>query len=97
MEVHHGEVVITCLGAANRDPEMFPEPDRLILGRPNANRHLAFSSGAHYCLGASLARMEAEIAITRLIRRFPNLRLVGEPRWRDRLTIRGVDRLQLAF
>ena len=97
VEVHHGEVVITCLGAANRDPEMFPEPDRLILGRPNANRHLAFSSGAHYCLGASLARMEAEIAITRLIRRFPDLRLVGEPRWRDRLTIRGVDRLQLAF
>ncbi|NBV74269.1 MAG: cytochrome P450, partial [Actinobacteria bacterium] len=97
VEVRYGEVVITCLGAANRDPEMFAEPNRLILGRPNANRHLAFSSGAHYCLGASLARMEAEIAITRLIRRFPGLHLVGEPRWRDRLTIRGVDRLELAF
>lgn len=96
VEVNHGEVVVTCLGAANRDPEMFPEPDRLILGRQNANRHLAFSSGAHYCLGASLARMEAEIAITRLIRRFPRLELVGDPSWRDRLTIRGVDRLQLA-
>ncbi|MGB1723025.1 MAG: cytochrome P450, partial [Ilumatobacteraceae bacterium] len=96
VEVNHGEVVVTCLGAANRDPEMFPEPDRLILGRQNANRHLAFSSGAHYCLGASLARMEAEIAITRLIRRFPRLELVGDPSWRDRLTIRGVDRLQLS-
>ena len=68
----------------------------LRLDRPNANRHLAFGAGIHYCLGASLARLEASIAITSLIRRFPSLELVGEPTWRDRVTIRGVERLQLA-
>ncbi|MDP2292491.1 MAG: cytochrome P450, partial [Actinomycetota bacterium] len=66
------------------------------LDRPNANRHLGFAAGVHYCLGASLAKLEASVAITSLIRRFPALELAGEPNWRDRLTIRGVDHLPLS-
>ena len=88
-------MVMTLLGAANHDPAMFDDPDTLRLDRPNANRHLAFASGVHYCLGAALAKLEASVAITSLIRRFPDLDLAGEPGWRDRLTIRGVDHLPL--
>ena len=84
------------LGAANHDPAEFERPDDLDLGRPNASRHLAFGGGIHYCLGASLARVEAQIAIGTLIRRFPHVELAAEPEWRDRLTIRGVSRLELA-
>jgi cytochrome P450 len=90
-----GDTVLTVLGAANHDPQIFDEPHALRLGRPNAQRHLAFSTGIHYCLGASLAKLEATIAIGRLIRRFESIELAGEPHWRDRLTIRGVDRLPL--
>lgn len=92
-----GDGVLTVLGAANHDPAMFEDPHRLWLDRPNANRHLAFAAGIHYCLGASLAKLEASVAIGRLIRRFPDLELTGEPHWRDRITIRGVDRLELAL
>ncbi len=95
VDVLPGESVLTVLGAANHDPAVFDDPHSLHLERPNANRHLAFGAGIHYCLGASLARLEASIAITSLIRRFPSLELVGEPTWRDRVTIRGVERLQL--
>lgn len=90
-----GEILMTVLGAANHDPTVFERPHDLALDRPNANRHLAFAAGAHYCLGASLARLEARVALTRLLRRFDTIELTGEPHWRDRLTIRGVDRLPL--
>ena len=90
-----GDTVLTVLGAANHDPAMFDDPHALRLDRHNAHRHLAFSAGIHYCLGASLAKLEATIAIGRLIRRFDSIELAGEPHWRDRLTIRGVDRLPL--
>jgi len=93
--VEPGHVILTVLGAANHDPAMFPDPHRLILDRPNAGKHTAFSAGVHYCLGASLAKLEASVAITRLIRRFDHIELAGEPHWRDRITIRGVDRLPL--
>ena len=96
IKVEAGTVVMTLLGAANHDPAMFVEPHTLRLDRPNANRHLAFSAGVHYCLGASLAKLEAQVAIGTLIRRFPELELAGQPGWRDRLTIRGVDRLPLS-
>jgi cytochrome P450 len=89
------QMVMTSLGAANHDPTMFDEPHQLRLDRPNANRHLAFAAGVHYCLGASLAKLEAQVALTTLIRRF-DIELAGEPHWRDRLTIRGVDHLPLA-
>jgi cytochrome P450 len=95
VEVLPGETVLTVLGAANHDPAVFDDPHTLRLDRPNANRHLAFGAGIHYCLGASLARLEASVAITSLIRRFPTIDLVGEPTWRDRVTIRGVERLEL--
>jgi cytochrome P450 len=94
--VEPGGTVLTVLGAANHDPSVFDDPHALRLDRANANRHLAFAAGIHYCLGASLARMEATVAIGRLIRRFPDVQLTGEPRWRDRITIRGVDRLPLS-
>jgi cytochrome P450 len=97
VEVPAGATVMTLLGAANHDPAMFDAPEALHLDRPNAGRHVAFAAGIHYCLGASLAKLEATIAITSVIRRFPGLELAGEPRWRDRLTIRGVDRLPLGW
>ena len=97
VEVAPGSTVMTVLGAANHDPTVFDRPDALVLGRSNANRHLAFAAGIHYCLGASLAKLEASVALTALIRRFPDVALAGEPRWRDRLTIRGVDHLPLAL
>jgi cytochrome P450 len=102
--VHYGEVevapgttVMTVLGAANHDQAMFDDPEVLRLDRPNAGRHLAFAAGIHYCLGASLAKLEASIAIGSVIRRFPDVALAGEPHWRDRLTIRGVDHLPLSW
>jgi cytochrome P450 len=95
VEVLPGETMLTVLGAANHDPAVFDHPHALRLERTNANRHLAFGAGIHYCLGASLARLEASIAITSLIRRFRSLELIGEPTWRDRVTIRGVERLEL--
>lgn len=93
--VEPGDTVIPVLGAANHDPEIFDDPHRLDLLRPNSHRHLAFASGIHYCLGASLARLEASIALGSLIRRFGTIELLSEPTWRDRLTIRGVDRMDL--
>ena len=97
VHVEPGVVVMTLLGAANHDPVMFDDPHVLRLDRANSNRHLAFAAGVHYCLGASLAKLEAQVAISSLIRRFPNLQLAGEPGWRDRLTIRGVDHLPLSL
>lgn len=95
--VEPGTVVMPVLGAANHDPAMFDDPHELRFDRHNANRHLAFAAGVHYCLGASLAKLEAQVAIGSVIRRFPDMQLAGEPRWRDRLTLRGVDRLPLAL
>ena len=95
VEVAPGVTVLCVLGAANHDPSMFDDPHTLRLDRPNANRHLAFAAGIHYCLGASLARIEATVAIGRLIRRFDTIELAGEPTLRDRLTIRGVEQMHL--
>jgi cytochrome P450 len=92
-----GDLVVTLLGSANRDPEIFTDPDQLILSRPNASRHLAFSAGIHYCLGASLAKLEAKVVLGSLIRRFSEIEMTSQPRWRDRITIRGVERLELTW
>lgn len=92
-----GDVVLAALASANRDESRFPNPDTLDLGR-TPNRHLALGAGAHFCLGAPLARMEGRIALTTLFRRFPDLRL-AEPaqavRWRRGLLVRGPSRLPL--
>ena len=95
VDVAPNTMVMTVLGAANHDPAVFDDPHTLRLDRPNARNHLGFAAGVHYCLGASLAKLEATVAIGTLIRRFPGLELAGDPSWRDRLTIRGVDRLPL--
>jgi pimeloyl-[acyl-carrier protein] synthase len=88
-----GDVVMLHLGAANRDPERFPEPDRLDLDRPD-NRHLSFAWGPHFCLGAPLARTEATIALGRLLERFPGVRLTDpDPAWRENMSMRAHPRL----
>jgi len=97
-DVAAGTFVLTSLGSANRDAAVFgPTADQLDLRRADAARHLAFGSGTHHCLGASLARMEGTIAITRLIRRFPELQAIGTPAWNGRLVLRGMDSLQLSL
>jgi cytochrome P450 len=63
------------LGAANRDPEHFPDPDRYDITRANAGDHISFGSGKHFCLGAALARAEVQVTAERLLQRFPELRL----------------------
>ncbi|MFC3896503.1 cytochrome P450 [Lentzea rhizosphaerae] len=78
--------VMISLGAANRDPSRFADPDVLQLGR---NAHVAFGHGIHYCVGARLARIEGEIAFRTLLRRFPELALAAEPEWRESF-IRGL-------
>lgn len=93
--VEVGELVVTVLGGANRDPEVFPEPDTLDLARPNARRHLAFASGPHYCLGAALARLEGEIAFTTLLARLGDLRPAGPPVRRQTFLLRGLSSLPL--
>jgi cytochrome P450 len=94
--VQPGTMVLTSLGGANHDPSMFENPNDLQLNRLNANRHMAFASGIHYCLGASLAKLETQIAVGSLIKRFAHIEIDGEPSWRDRLTIRGVNQLRLS-
>ena len=87
------QAVVTVLGAANHDPEAFDRPDVLHLGR-EPNEHLAFGQGIHFCLGAQLARLEAQVALRELSSRFPNLRLAADrPRWRRLTFLRGVEAL----
>jgi cytochrome P450 len=78
--VPKGERVTVSMLSANRDPDVFPDPDRLDLTRaPGSLGHLAFAHGAHFCLGAAFARVETEVALAALLRRFPDLRLAGDP------------------
>jgi cytochrome P450 len=85
------------LAAGNRDPDYFPDPDRLDVGRAN-NRHLSFGNGPHFCLGASLARLESEIAISALAQRLPALRLATETvTWRPKPAFRGLETLPVAY
>jgi pimeloyl-[acyl-carrier protein] synthase len=91
------QAVIAVMGAGNRDPERFPDPDRLDLSRPD-NRHLAFGWAAHFCFGAPLARIEGQIAFATMLRRLPGLRLEPGPLvWRQNLGLRGLTALPVAF
>lgn len=92
-----GQALVALLGAANRDPAAFPDPDRLDLGREDAHRHLAFGGGHHFCLGAPLARLEGGIAIATLVRRFPELALTEPPTRRQTFTLRGLETLPVTL
>ena len=96
-KIRAGEMVMPFIGAADRDPAQFADPDRLDLARAD-NRHIAFGWGMHFCLGAPLARVEGQIAIDALVRRFPKLELVtDEPEYRQSLTLRGLKTLPVRF
>ncbi|WP_433430691.1 cytochrome P450 [Nonomuraea sp. CA-141351] len=89
--------VVASLASANRDERFWgPDADRLRLDRENAREHVSFGGGRHHCLGAALARLEARVAIERLVRRFPRLALNGEVEWNGRINLRGPDRLPVA-
>jgi cytochrome P450 len=88
MSVAPGTPVTLCIGAANRDPAQFPEPDRLDIAR-EPNRHLAFGLGVHQCAGMTLARLEGRVAIGRFVQRFPEFRLNGTPIRGGRVRFRG--------
>lgn len=90
--IRAGQVVLLAIGSANRDPEVFSDPDRLDIGRRETS-HLSFGRGIHYCLGAALAEMEARIAFTVLLRRFSSMRLNAKPKYRRQIVLRGVEEL----
>jgi len=92
-----GEMVMPFIGAADRDPAQFPDPDRLDITRTD-NRHIAFGWGIHFCLGAPLARVEGQIAINTLVQRLPKLALATDkPEFRQSLTLRGLSNLPVTF
>jgi len=97
-QIRKRQAVIAVMGAANRDPERFSEPDRLDIGRQD-NRHLAFGWAAHFCFGAALARLEGQIAFETLLRRLPNLALdtTAPLEWRHNLGLRGLTALPVVF
>jgi cytochrome P450 len=97
--VQPGDLIMTLLGAANRDPDRWgPTADRLDVGRTGAGAHLSFGSGIHHCLGAALARLEGAEAIGALVRRFPDLELAtDQPDWNGRIILRGLDTLPVAL
>ena len=98
VEIGKGEGVLALLGAANRDPAVYPEPDRLDITRKNI-RPLSFGGGIHFCLGAQLARIEAKIAIETLLRRLPGLSLddPDRPDWRQTFVLRGLKKLPASW
>ncbi|MGH9275119.1 MAG: cytochrome P450, partial [Acidimicrobiales bacterium] len=93
--VEPGQGLVTLLAAANRDPARFPDPDRLDISRPDQH-HLTFSQGAHYCLGAALARLEGQEVFKALPQRFPTLELAEEPIHREHFVLRGFQAVQVA-
>jgi cytochrome P450 len=88
-----GQLVICMLGAANRDPEVFADPDRFDITR-DPNPHQSFGGGPHHCIGAHLARLEGRVAIAGLLARYPRLELVAR-RWRPRVNLRGLAELRV--
>jgi len=95
--IREGDYVAMFIGAANRDPEQFPEPDRLDITR-DPNRHVAFGHGIHSCLGGPLARVEGQIAISTILERFPEMRLISEElEWEHLVAIRKLKALRVSL
>ena len=98
IEFNKGELIVALIGAANRDPDVFPEPDRLDVTRERL-RPLSFGGGIHFCIGAQLARIEAEVVFSTLLRRMPDLKLAdgAKPRWGESFTLRGLTTLSTTW
>jgi cytochrome P450 len=93
-----GTFTLTCLGSANHDEARWgPTADQLDITRPDAGQHMSFGNGIHHCLGSSLARTEAQVAIGTLVRRFPGLALAGEPVRNGRVVLRGLESLPVTL
>lgn len=97
-EFNKGDLIVALIGAANRDPEVFPDPDRLDVTRERL-KPLSFGGGIHFCIGAQLARIEAEVVFSTLLRRMPDLKLAehGAPQWRESFTLRGLTTLPVTW
>ena len=96
LHVEPGTQITLCIGAANRDPAQFVEPDTFDIGR-SPNHHLAFASGIHACVGMALARIEGKVAIAALLDRFSTIELRGPPPLRQRMRFRGLERLDVTL
>ena len=94
--IRAGEGVLIYLGGANHDPSVFADPQEFDVRRPNAADHIGFSAGVHFCLGASLARLEAAVALRTLYDRYPDLRVAGHPERRSTRVLRGYERLPVS-
>ena len=98
VKLEAGTLLLGSFGAANRDPEQFPDPEKFDIRRKE-NKHLSLGLGAHYCLGAALARMEAQISVGTMVATLKNLRLDSKfkPQWKKGLTFRALERLDVRF
>ncbi len=94
--VKAGEAVLLAKHAANRDPRQYADPDRFDVTR-NAKGHLAFGHGPHHCIGAQLARMDLQVALTAIFDRFPGLRLAEDVKWRSGMAMRGPLSMSVAW
>ena len=92
-----GDVLYPCVGAANRDPARWEEPDLVRVDRADAAHHVQFGSGVHHCLGSHLARLQAEVALGTLVARLANVALAAEPVWSERMVIRGLQSLPVTY
>jgi len=96
VEIKEGDALALYYGAANRDPEAFPEPERFDVGR-TPNEHIAFGGGVHFCLGVHIARVEIEIMLRELLTRLPDIEPTGEAEWLESNFISGPKTLPVRF